>query len=84
MINIHVLYVCYCTCIGVSPTQVIAYAMKEYKLGLEEALAHVKELRPCINPNEGFMNQLGDYQGILRARYVLFHPSTAHHSLTVL
>jgi len=43
--------------------------MKEYKMSLEEALAHVKSKRSIVNPNEGFMSQLQAYEGILRARY---------------
>lgn len=49
--------------------QVTAYAMKEYKMSLNDALAHVKSKRAIVNPNEGFMQQLQAYEGILRARY---------------
>ena len=48
--------------------QVIAYAMKEYEMSLEEALVHVKEKRPVIRPNKAFMEQLKTYEGILEAR----------------
>ena len=52
------------------PLQVVAYKMKEYQLPLEEALASVKSNRSCINPNDGFIQQLKAYEGILRARLV--------------
>ena len=42
--------------------------MKEYRMTLAEAKKHVKSIRSCINPNEGFMAQLRDYEGILTAR----------------
>ncbi|XP_069089041.1 protein phosphatase Slingshot homolog 3 [Pleurodeles waltl] len=50
-----------------SGSTVIAYAMKEYGWSLEEALRYVKEKRPIVNPNPGFMRQLLIYQGILDA-----------------
>ena len=37
-------------------------------MAFQEALDHVKQRRSCVNPNDGFMAQLRDYQGILRAR----------------
>ncbi|CAI8002776.1 hypothetical protein GBAR_LOCUS3485, partial [Geodia barretti] len=30
---------------------------------------HVKSIRGCINPNDGFMSQLHSYEGILTARH---------------
>lgn len=48
--------------------QVIAYAMKEYQLTLQEATAHVKKCRNVINPNSGFCKQLHTYEAILSAR----------------
>ena len=50
------------------PNQVMAYSMKEYGMSLEEASAHVKERRSCVNPNNGFLKQLKAYEGILKAR----------------
>ncbi|XP_029431829.1 LOW QUALITY PROTEIN: protein phosphatase Slingshot homolog 3 [Rhinatrema bivittatum] len=50
-----------------SASTVIAYAMKEYSWTLEEAVRHVKEKRPIVQPNPGFMRQLLTYQGILDA-----------------
>ncbi|XP_003378466.1 putative dual specificity phosphatase, catalytic domain protein [Trichinella spiralis] len=51
-----------------SASTVIAYAMKEYGMPVEEALNYVKDKRNCITPNRGFMEQLKIYQGILDAR----------------
>lgn len=48
--------------------QVIAYMMKEYQMTLAESKKHVKSIRSCINPNDGFMGQLRSYEGILTAR----------------
>lgn len=47
--------------------------MKEYRMSLKEALAYVKGRRSVVNPNDGFIAQLRDYEGILKARYVQ-HP----------
>lgn len=51
-----------------SGSTVIAYAMKEYGWSLERALGHVRERRPIVHPNPGFMRQLELYQGMLDAR----------------
>ncbi|XP_042637468.1 protein phosphatase Slingshot homolog 3 [Orycteropus afer afer] len=50
-----------------SAATVMAYAMKQYGWGLEQALRHVEELRPIARPNPGFLRQLQTYQGILTA-----------------
>ncbi|XP_054828091.1 protein phosphatase Slingshot homolog 3 [Eublepharis macularius] len=50
-----------------SASTVIAYIMKEYGWSLERALCHVRERRPIVHPNPGFMRQLELYQGILDA-----------------
>lgn len=39
-------------------------------MSLNDALAYVKGRRSVVNPNEGFIAQLRDYEGILRARFV--------------
>jgi hypothetical protein len=52
-----------------SAATVLAYAMKQYGWGLEQALLHVQGLRPIVRPNPGFLRQLQTYQGILTARY---------------
>lgn len=41
-----------------SATLVTAYLMMEYKWPLLQALTLVKERRPCIRPNDGFVKQL--------------------------
>lgn len=41
-----------------SATLVLAYLMRNRKWPLSEALSHVKGHRPCICPNDGFMDQL--------------------------
>lgn len=48
--------------------QVVAYAMKEYKMSLNEAISYVKGKRAIVNPNAGFLTQLQAYEGILKAR----------------
>ncbi|XP_073906120.1 protein phosphatase Slingshot homolog 3 isoform X5 [Castor canadensis] len=50
-----------------SAATVLAYAMKQYGWGLEQALLHVQGLRPIVRPNPGFLRQLQTYQGILTA-----------------
>ena len=64
-----------------TPLQVIAYTMKEYNMSLEEALEHVKGKRSVVNPNDGFVQQLKDYEGILRARWVWFTEGVAESFL---
>jgi protein-tyrosine phosphatase len=49
--------------------QVIAYAMKERQMSLDEAIKFVKRKRGVIQPNAGFLRQLRTYEGILDARY---------------
>ncbi|XP_028271370.1 protein phosphatase Slingshot homolog 3 isoform X1 [Parambassis ranga] len=50
-----------------SASTVIAYAMKQYHWPLDVALAYVRDRRPVVKPNEGFMKQLQTYSGILSA-----------------
>ncbi|XP_028314124.1 protein phosphatase Slingshot homolog 1 isoform X2 [Gouania willdenowi] len=61
-----------------SASTVIAYAMKEYGWSLEKALDFVKEKRSVTRPNQGFMRQLAEYEGILDAskqrHNKLWHP----------
>ncbi|KAG0233409.1 hypothetical protein BGW42_007494 [Actinomortierella wolfii] len=47
-----------------SPTIVCAYVMKEKKLKVEEALEFIREKRPLVGPNEGFLSQLQMYYDI--------------------
>jgi predicted protein tyrosine phosphatase len=45
-----------------SAAVVAAYLMREESVGLDEALAMLKLARPLIQPNEGFMRQLEDWE----------------------
>lgn len=42
--------------------------MKEKNQSLADTFAYVKQRRACINPNDGFRNQLTIYEGILAAK----------------
>lgn len=50
-----------------SASTVIAFLMKQQGWTLDEALNHVRERRPIVQPNEGFLKQLHTYSGILSA-----------------
>ena len=50
--------------------QVIAYVMKEFGWSLDRTLQYVKQRRPCVKPNPGFLKQLFEYEGILNAKLV--------------
>lgn len=50
-----------------SASTVIAYAMKQQRWSLDEALAYVRDRRSIIKPNDGFLKQLQTYSGILIA-----------------
>ncbi|EFA76097.1 putative protein tyrosine phosphatase [Heterostelium album PN500] len=45
-----------------SSTILIAYLMKRHHLTLEHAYSIVKKARPLIKPNQGFYNQLKNYE----------------------
>ena len=45
-----------------SPSFIIAYLIKNNKMSAEEALEFVKQKRNQIKPNEGFINQLQEYE----------------------
>lgn len=45
-----------------SPTIVISYLMKEHGMKLAEALDLCKQIRPIVNPNDGFIAQLVEYE----------------------
>lgn len=49
-----------------SPTIIIAYIMRYFKIGFEDAFKIVKEKRTTINPNAGFISQLKDYENYLK------------------
>ncbi|XP_042563927.1 protein phosphatase Slingshot homolog isoform X2 [Clupea harengus] len=50
-----------------SSSTVMAFLMKHQGMALEDALAYVRERRPIVHPNDGFMQQLHTYSGILSA-----------------
>ncbi|XP_015747930.1 PREDICTED: dual specificity protein phosphatase 19-like [Acropora digitifera] len=45
-----------------SATVILGYLMHTERLTLEESMKILKEARPCVKPNEGFLCQLQDYQ----------------------
>jgi len=45
-----------------SSAVVIAYVMKKYKMTYNEAFGVVKERRPIVRPNNGFIDQLELYE----------------------
>ena len=49
-----------------SASFVIACIMKSKEISFTEAFLYVKEKRPCIQPNEGFIKELLKYENILK------------------
>ena len=45
-----------------SATCIIGYLIENYNMNLNESFKYVKDKRPIINPNNGFMNQLLIYE----------------------
>ncbi|KAL3266695.1 hypothetical protein HHI36_010857 [Cryptolaemus montrouzieri] len=60
-----------------SATLVLAYIMEKFGLSSLEAYRYVKEKRGCINPNDGFVAQLTEYEPIYRARQTLERGETS-------
>ncbi|XP_074662578.1 serine/threonine/tyrosine-interacting protein A-like [Tubulanus polymorphus] len=60
-----------------SAALIIAYVMEKHGLSYRETYSYVQERRFCINPNEGFAQQLQEYEPIYRANLTLEygHPS---------
>ncbi|XP_041352275.1 serine/threonine/tyrosine-interacting protein A-like [Gigantopelta aegis] len=54
-----------------SAALVIAYVMEKYGLSHKDAYFYVQQRRFCINPNEGFSQQLKEYEPIYQARLSL-------------
>ena len=44
-----------------SASVVCAFLIEDFKWSPDMALAHVKKLRPCADPNLGFLHQLNEY-----------------------
>lgn len=51
-----------------APALVIAYMMETYGLSFKAALDHVQQRRFCVQPNDGFEQQLKEFEPIYRAR----------------
>ena len=49
-----------------SASIIISYIMKKRGYSFEQALQYVKERRPVVNPNMGFVKQLRNYSNRLR------------------
>ncbi|KAL2814148.1 protein-tyrosine phosphatase-like protein [Aspergillus granulosus] len=45
-----------------SPTIVVAYLMKKYRLSLQQSLDRVIAVRPVVSPNPGFLAQLQEME----------------------
>ncbi|KAK6181694.1 hypothetical protein SNE40_009500 [Patella caerulea] len=54
-----------------SASLVIAYVMEKFGISYRKAFLFVQQKRFCINPNEGFAQQLIEYEPIYRARLSL-------------
>ncbi|CAH3122698.1 unnamed protein product [Porites lobata] len=52
-----------------SAALMIAFIMETYGLTYREAFHYVQQRRFCINPNEGFVQQLMEYEPIYLANY---------------
>ena len=50
-----------------APALVIAYLMQTYGLGFKAALNHVQQKRFCVQPNDGFEQQLREFEPMYRA-----------------
>ena len=50
-----------------SASVMISYFMWKYNMTMVDAMAAVKEKRPCIRPNDGFLLQLIEFEKELRA-----------------
>ena len=64
-----------------SASTVIAFAMKHFSWSLEKAMQHTKSLRPVVNPNPAFRQQLVTYEGILKASRQRNSFRKPHHPL---
>lgn len=59
-----------------SASVVAAYLMKVEEMALNEALKHIRQKRPLVSPNPGFMRQLEEYgQGLKPAEQLERRPS---------
>jgi len=54
-----------------SSALILGYMMRKLRVSLDNGLAYLKQKRPKINPNQGFMNQLRLYEkdlGVAQSR----------------
>jgi len=51
-----------------APSLVIAYLMETYCMDFKSALNHVQQKRFCVQPNDGFEQQLKEFEPIYKAR----------------
>jgi len=51
-----------------APSLVIAFLMETYGMDFKTALNHVQQRRFCVQPNDGFEQQLREFEPIYRAR----------------
>lgn len=63
-----------------SAALVIAYIMEKYGLTYKEAFSLVQQKRFCINLNEGFAQQLKEYEPIYRAKRTLQNGQTSQQT----
>lgn len=63
-----------------SAALMIAFIMETHGLTYREAFLHVQHRRFCINPNEGFTQQLMEYEPIYLARFQARQNQLAEHS----
>ena len=65
IINGHTVAVhCYAG-ISRSATIVIMYIMRFHRMTFNQAFAYVKEKRNCVDPNQGFLEQLKSFEAFL-------------------
>uniref|UniRef100_A0A0V0GA96 Putative dual specificity phosphatase n=1 Tax=Triatoma dimidiata TaxID=72491 RepID=A0A0V0GA96_TRIDM len=60
-----------------SAALVLAYVMEKYGLPIKDAYDLVQQRRFCINPNDGFMAQLREFEPIYKAQRILQHGQTS-------
>lgn len=49
-----------------STSIVVAYLMRYENMTVRAAMEHVRAIRSCVRPNDGFVRQLFDYESALR------------------
>lgn len=60
-----------------SAALVIGYVMESHGLSYKDTFALVQQRRFCINPNEGFAQQLKEYEPIYQAKHTLQNGQTS-------